>query len=180
MAKALRDILKEAGQTDEQINSIVATLGPATNLFESTLQAADTKLTEAAAKLTEATAKETRLDSWWKMQATPEINEAFSRATTAETRAAALEAERNQLRDSARRYGFIADETAEEKTAREVREAAGGGSKPVIVPNRNEVPGSPGAAAGITEAQILDAISTSAFLMSEHQRLFGEPLPDLR
>lgn len=182
MAKGLRDILKEAGQTEEQINSIVATLGPSVNLFETTLQAADAKLVEATAKLTEAATTKKNLDTWWSTQATPEINEAFTRATAAETAKAAAEAERDQLRESARKYGFLAAETPEEKTAREAREAlaARGGNQPVIVPNANPVPGSPGAGGGITEAQILDAISTSSFLMSEHQRLFGEPLPDLR
>jgi hypothetical protein len=181
MAKGLRDILKESGQTDEQINSIIATLGPATNLFETTLQAADRQVAEAATKLTEATNKEKQINDFWNNKATPEINEAFTRATTAETARAAAEAERDQLRASARRYGFLADETPEEKTARETREAAArGGAGPVIVPGTNVVPGSPGAAPGLNKADVLDAITTSSYLMTEHQRLFGEPLPDLR
>ncbi len=177
MARGLRDILKEAGQTEEQINSIVATLGPATSLFETTLQAAEQKETAAAAQLADAEKKTKDLNDFWNTKATPEINEAFSRATAAETRAAALQAERDQLRESASRYGFLPAETAEEKTAREAKER---GAAPVIVPGTNVVPGSPGAAAGFTETQIIDAIATSSYLMTEHQRLFGEPLPDLR
>lgn|SRR5208337_194098 len=181
MVKGLRDILKESGQTDEQIASVIATLGPATALFETTLQAADRQSTEATARLTEATAKETSINKFWNEQATPEINEAFTRATAAETARAAAEAERDQLRASARKYGFLADETPAEKTARETREAAAnGGRQPVIVPGTNVVPGSPGAAPGFKESDIIDAIATSSYLMTEHQRLFGEPLPDLR
>lgn len=179
MAKGLRDILKEAGQTDEQIAGVIATLGPATALFETTLQAADRQAAEAATRLAEATAKETSINKFWNEQATPEINEAFTRATAAETARAAAEAERDQLRASARKYGFLAEETPEEKTAREARER-NGGRQPVIVAGTNVVPGSPGAAEGFKEADIINAIATSSYLMTEHQRLFGEPLPDLR
>ena len=179
MAKGLRDILKEAGQTEEQINATLATLGPASKLFETTLQEADRQNTEAATRLAEADRKTKDLNDFWNNKATPEINEALSSAASARAAAASAIAERDSLRENARKYGFLPEETAEEKVAREAREASGG-NKPVIVPGTNAVPGSPGAAPGFKEADIIDAIATSSFLQSEHFRLFGEPLPDLR
>jgi hypothetical protein len=176
----LEDQLKAAGQTPEQIAEIVKTLGPSRAIFETVLTTAERANADAAAKLAQATEKETKINKFWNEQATPEINEAYTRATTAETRAAAAEAERDQLRRSARQYGFIPEETAEEKTARETREAAARGGETAEQKAAREAAARGSTAGAFTEAQIIDAIAGAATIGANHLALFGTPLLDLR
>lgn len=161
----LEEILKAKGQTPEQIQAILTAVGPAKSIFEETLQTAEQKNTEAAAKLAEATEKETKLNKFWQEDATPQINEAFSKVATAE-------AERDFYRkqaESAKTSGFLPKDAPGYV-------APGADGKPVVVAGGNEVPGSP---KFLTIDQGVSAIGEAAYLLTEHQRLFNEPLPDL-
>jgi hypothetical protein len=175
--KTLRELLKESGQTDDQINATLVTLGPAQGLFETALQAADRANTDAAAKLAEAQGKETKLNTFWNDTATPQINEAFSKAAAAEAEVARYKT----MVEAAKKYGFINDDAAggggEDHANAGGGNGGGRGGDGKFLPN--PVPGSPGQPVYLTEEQGVAAITEAAYLMSEHQRLFGEPLPDL-
>jgi hypothetical protein len=173
----LAEMLKAAGQTDEQIRAILSTLGPAQSVFETALTEADRKNAEAATKLAEAAEKERKLNEFWNNDATPQINEAFSKVAQKEAEAAFYRAQA----EDAKKNGFIPADAPGYKPP-----TAGGNNPPQNPPVRDnggrfvpnpDVPGSP---VYLTADQGLDAISEAAYLMSEHQRLFGEPLPDLR
>jgi len=177
MFKTLEQLLKEKGQTDDQIKNILSTLGPARDVFESELREADRKNTEAQAALASATEKETRIDKFWKEEATPQINTWSSEVASAKAREAFL---RTQV-DEAKKQGFIAAElpgdggaaAAAAGGAAAAAAAAAGGNGHRANPNSNEVPGSP------SMSEILNAITTVSRLEGEHQKLFGEPLIDL-
>lgn len=165
MLKSIEQILKESGQTDEQITAILATLGPAKNIFETTLRTAEETLATA-------TKKETEINRFWNEEAAPQINQAFSEKATAEAQASFY---RTQA-EEARKNGFIAKDAPGYTPPANPNPNPNPAPGPTVVANKNEVPGSP---AYMTVDQGARAISEAAFLLTEHQRLFNEPLPDL-
>lgn len=178
--KTLEERLQDAGQTDEQIKAIVATLGPARGVFDGALSEAERLNLDATNKLTEAQKKTTDLNKFWNDEATPQINEALSARVVAEAQANFY---RTQAQE-AKKAGFIAadapgfDEHKNDDKNRNRRAEDSNGNR-----DRGgrfvegEVPGSP---KYLTADQGVEAISEAAYLLTEHQRLFNEPLPDLR
>lgn len=162
-----RELLKAKGLTDEQIKAIETTAGPAIAEFDSLITTAETKNAEAARLVAEATEKTTKLNQWWNEDATKQINEAFSKATTAEAQA---EFYRKQA-ESAKANGFIPADAPGYKPPVAAADPANPGT---FVPGANPVPGSP---RYMTGPEVANAVSNTFYISNEHQRLFGEPLP---
>jgi hypothetical protein len=186
MPKSLQEILKAAGKNDAEIKAIIDPLGGNTALFEKILQDADTANAQAAQRLTDAATKEKQINDFWNNEATPQINKALSEKATAEARANYYRTQNEE----ARKAGFIAADAPGYEPANNGggnnggngngNGNANGGQRDGngrFVSGQNEVPGSP---AYMTLDQGTEAISTAAYLLTEHQRLFSEPLPNLR
>lgn len=155
--------LKAKGLTDEEIASIQETLGTnprAIAAFDGIVEESATRLSQAEKKFEDARIKKAEMDDFWAKEATPQINEAYSKVATAEARAAFYE----QQAKTAKESGFI---------------PADAPAAPTVVANANVVPGSPGPANGLTEDKVWSAMSNAGWAMSEYMRLYpGQPLPD--
>jgi hypothetical protein len=164
-----QEVLKAQGQTDEQIKAIETTLGANGNLFDSVIVAADRANQEAQRTLAAAAEKETKINKFWNEDATPQINDAFSKV-------AQTAAERDFYKrqaEEAKKFGFVA---ADAPGYVAPNPGAPGGA-PAFIPGSNPVPGSPGAPKFMTHEEAALAIANTQFIVNEHMRLFGEPLP---
>jgi hypothetical protein len=170
----LEEMLKQQGKTDEEIKAIITTLGPAKGIFETQMAEATRKHEEATRLATEAQEREKKINTFWTEEATPQINSAFSEKAKAEAQA---EFYRKQA-ESAKASGFLPADAP----GFVAPNPNPGNSEPArdhngkFVTNANPVPGSP---QYLTMEQGYAAVVETAYLLSEHQRLFGEPLPDL-
>ena len=162
-----KDILKQKGQTDEQIKAIETAVGTSGALFDQIMSDAQAANDRAATVLAEAQQKEKTVNEFWEKTATPKINEAYSAQTKAEAEAAFY---RTQA-EEAKKVGFLPAN-------------APGYVAPVVNPNPNNpnptfqpgTSGSPTAPQYMTQAEAYNALIGVAELMSEHQALFNEPL----
>lgn len=168
--KTWKDILKENGQTDAQIAAIEAAVGTSGGLFDEIIKNADAANTAAAARLQEATEKEKKINTFWENEATPKINDAYSKVSTAQAEAAFY---RTQA-EEAKKLGFL---KADAPGYVDPKTNPNPNPNPAF--NPNTVPGSPGAPKFMTTTEAMGALTTVSYLMGEHQRLFGEPLPNL-
>lgn len=162
--KNWKTVLKEAGQTDQQIADIEKTLGTSGALFDTLIANADAANTEAAAKLAQVTEKTTKLNNWWENDATKQINEAFGKATTAQAEAAYYRTQAEKAKEA----GFLPKDAPGYVAPKAGEPEAG------FKPGQNPVPGSP---QYMTADQVIGMQATSMYIMGEHQRLFGTPLP---
>lgn len=160
-----KETLKAKGKTDAEIAEIEKAVGASGAIFDEIISGADLRLAEA-------TEKEKKLNTWWENDATKQINETYSKLTNAQAEAAFY---RTQA-EEAKKAGFIKADapgftppTATTTTT----------TTPTFQPGQNPVPGSPGAPQYMTVGQATAALSGAAYLITEHQRLFNEPLPDL-
>ena len=169
-----KDVLKSKGKTDAEIAEIEKAVGASGAIFDEVISGADQASRDAQTRLAEAAEKERKINEFWDKQATPQINEAFSRVTRAEAEAAFY---RTQA-EEAKKLGFIPG-TAPGFDPAKVANPNPANPNPTFNPNANPVPGSPGAPQYMTQEQAVAALSGAAFLMTEHQRLFNEPLPNL-
>lgn len=160
--KSWKEILKEAGQTDEQIKAIETTLGTSGALFDTIIANAETANTKAAETLAQATDKTTKLNEWWNNDATKQINEAFSKATTAQAEAAFYKTQADKAKES----GFLPKDAPGYVDPKAT-------PNPVVVANANPVPGSP---QYMTAEQAAGMMANSMYISNEHLRLFGKPL----
>lgn len=163
--KTWKEILKENGQTDEQIKAIETTLGTSGALFDSIITGAEAKNAEAARTLQQATEKETKINEFWNKTATPQINEAFSKVATLEAQAAFYKTQADKAKES----GFIPSDAPGYTPPANPNPAA----TPGFVPNANPVPGSP---QYVTAEQAASYSANAMYISNEHLRLFGKPL----
>jgi hypothetical protein len=159
---ALADILKAANLSEEQIKAIeTEATGEATRLKA-----------EAAADLVAAQKERTDIKQWWEKDATKQLNETFSERDNAKAMAEYYRAQA----ESAKASGFIPKDapgyTPPTDPANPNRDPKG-----QFVANANPVPGSP---QYMTLETGLDALSTTAELLAEHQHLFNQPLRNFR
>lgn len=169
MAKTWREILKEKGHTDEQIKAIETAVGTSSALFDEIIASADQAATAAQARLQEATEKEKKINEFWDQTATPKINAAYSDVAKAQAEAAFY---RTQA-EEAKKLGFIKAD-APGFVDPKANPNPNPNPNPGFVPNANPVPGSP---QFMTVEQGMDALAGVSYLLTEHQRLFGEPFP---
>lgn len=172
-----QEILKAKGKTDAEIQQIAAAVGTSGALFDEIIANAASQTTAAESKLAEATQKENKINQFWKDEATPQINDAFSKVSQAQAEAAFY---RTQA-EEAKKLGFIAKDAPGFTPNPNPNPSPNPNPNPTptFTPGANPVPGSPGAPQYMTTAQASAALAGAAYLMTEHQRLFGEPLPDL-
>ena len=156
--------LKAQGLTDEEIKQISDTLGTnpkAVAAFDGMIDQSAQKLAEAERKAAEAKEAEVRLNKFWADEATPQINEAYSKVAAAEARAKFYEEQAKSAKES----GFI---------------PADAPAAPVVTPNANPVPGSPAIDPKyMTKEDAWMALSNAQWALTEYMRLnSGQPLPD--
>lgn len=156
-----RDILKQSGLTDAQIDALDAKI---VSSFDTVLTTATTAQTQAqkdkdAAELAQRAQQELysgqiapALDAWAIEKAQKDAEVAFYRTQA----------------ESAKAGGFLPKEAPGF-----VPPARDGEGK--FTAGANPVPGSP---AYLTAQDGIRAVSNVTWVMSEHQRLFGQPLPD--
>lgn len=164
-----KETLKAKGKTDAEIAEIEKAVGASGALFDEIISGADLRLAEA-------TEKETKINKFWNETATPQINETYSKLTNAQAEAAFY---RTQA-EEAKKAGFLkADAPGFDPAKQNPNPQNPNPQNPTFQPGQNPVPGSPGAPQYMTVGQATAALSGAAYLMTEHQRLFNEPLPDL-
>jgi len=156
---ALADILKAAGLDETKIKEIET---------EATAEAARIKA-EADAALAAAQTERAGLKEWWEKEATPELNKIASERDAAAAEAAFY---RTQA-ESAKKDGFIPKEAPGFQPPTDPNATPRDGQTGRFVAGKNEVPGSP---QYLTADLAMQALTTTAELMGEHQYLFGEPL----
>lgn len=158
-----RELLKAKGLTDAQIAEIEKTAGPAISEFDNLITTAEAKNQEAAKLAAEAKERDERINKFWKDEATPQINEAFAKVATAEAQAAFYKTQAEKAKEN----GFLPSDAPGYKPTENPD------PKGTFVPGANPVPGSP---KYMTEAQAIEALTSVSFLLTEHERLFKEPL----
>jgi hypothetical protein len=168
-----REAAKAMGWTDEQLKALETANPKAGEIFESVIKEAADAKRAADAKVQEATEKEKKINTFWENDATPKINDAYSKVAAAQAEAAFY---RTQA-EEAKKLGFVKADAPGYKAP----DPANPNPNPNPTPgfNPNPVPGSPGAPKFMTTTEAMGALTTVSYLMSEHQRLFGEPLPSL-
>ena len=162
MAPSTRDILKQTGLTDAQIDAMDANV----------LKGFDTVLSTAATAETAAQAAQADAAEKLRLQQQLYENDIVPALNNWGTEKATLEAERDFYRtqaQGAKTAGFIPKEAPGYKPP-ENRDPGNG----QYTAGGNPVPGSP----GFTAAQGLEAISNATWYSQEHMRLYGTPPAD--
>lgn len=164
------EMLKAQGLTDAQIAVITGDQKLAST-FESMYTQAEAKVAEAAQKLQAAEAKDAQVRKFWNEEATPKIDEAYSKVAQKEAEAAFY---RTQA-EKAKELGYIAAEAPGFDGKR--------GPDGKFLAKEGEVPGSPG-----VSKEYIDKVgdsTVSAFwaaqdIQAEYQHLYGQPLLNMQ
>lgn len=156
-----REILKQTGMTDEQINALDAKIVAGFDTVLTTAAAAE----QQAAAAREAAEQSQRAQSdMYANQIAPALDAWANEKATLEAQTAFYKTQA----ESARGAGFIPkDAPGYVPPARDTKTGQFA---------QNPVPGSPGQY--LTPEAGITAVSNVTWVMSEHQRLYGEPMPD--
>lgn len=165
-----QEILKAAGMTDEQITA--ATSNPVVGkAFESMMTQAESAKAEGARLKQEAETKDAKVREFWNKEATPKIDEAYSKVAQKEAEAAFY---RTQA-DEAKKMGYIAADAPGFEGKR--------GADGKFVAKENEVPGSAGVSKEYIDkigGQTVESFWAAQDIANEYQHLFGQPLLNMQ
>jgi hypothetical protein len=164
---SVEEVLKQTGFTDDQIKAMDAR---AMEAFRTVLSSADTAQAAAAKEKENAELALRSNQDLYQNQIVPALDGWGTEKANLEAQVAFYQ----KQNESARSSGFIPKDapgyTAPAAAAAPARDERG-----QFVPGANAVPGSP---AYMTLDQGLTALSNAQWVMSEHIRLFGQPIPD--
>jgi len=159
------EILKQSGMTDEQITALDQKIVAG---FEGVLTTATTAQQAAQSAKDEAERAHRAQQEMYSTQIAPALDQWANEKAT-------LAAERDFYRTQAleaKNGGFIPKEAPSYQAPQPGQQRGPDGQ---YIAGGNQVPGSP---AYLTPQDGIKAVSNVTWVMSEHQRLFGQPLPD--
>lgn len=166
-----QEMLKAQGLTDAQI-AVITGDAKLSSTFESMMTQAEATKAEGTRLKQEAEAKDASVRKFWDTEATPKIDEAYSKVAQSEAQAAFY---RTQA-EKAKELGYIPSDAPG-------YEAGKRGPDGKFVTGTGEVPGSPGVSKEYIDKVGGDTVSAfwaAQDIQAEYQHLYGQPLLNMQ